>query len=238
MNKNILKGYQNELKKIDKARAQIIDIPREYDFKSNCKSLFDKATTPAERDAVLDKIKKDHAERDAIKAQNDKTTVKIKVLQHNAEIVFCRECYPLLIDVLNPYFGKSYGEKTKEKAQTEFKTRYGMTFYFKDDREIVIIPLNDAGYSYGQSFSIYSKYETPFLTSDNKLNDLNTVETRTYKRPYIENVNKHVNDLFKAYDAAKTAFETFENKAAIYSALTVDGLQTINTYNPHFYGIL
>ena len=237
MKKNILKGYQNELKKIDKARAQIKEIPREYDFRSNNHSRFINAT-PAERDALINEIKKESAERDAIKAENDKTTVKIKCLQHNAEIVFCRECFPLLIDVLTPYFGKSYGEKTKEKTQTEFKTRYGMTFYFKDEREIVVIPLNDAGFSYGRSYSIHASYNTPFLTSDNRLNDLNTVETRTYKRPYIDNVNKHVNDLFKAYDDAKKAFETFENKAKIYSALSVDGLQDVNPYNPRFLGIL
>ena len=113
-----------------------------------------------------------------------------------------------------------------------------MTFYFKDDREIVIQPLSDAGYSFGRSYSIHAKHKTPFLTPDNKLNDLNAVELTTYKRPYIENVNKHVNDLFKAYDAAKTAYENFKNKAAIYNALSVDGLQDINIYDPHFGGII
>lgn len=237
MNKNILKEYQKEIAKIKKARAQIKDLPREYDFKENCRNrLF--ATTPAERETILNEIRRDAAERDAIQKENEKTTVKIKCLEHNAEIIFCREIYPLLIDVLTPYFGKSYGEKTKEKARNEFKARYNMTFYFKDDREIVIVPLNDAGFSYGRSYSIHAKYNTPFLSPDNKLNNLNAIELTTYKRPYIENVNKHVNDLFKAYDDAKKAFETFENKVKIYSALAVDGLQDINTYNPHFNGII
>lgn len=237
MNKNILKGYQKELKKINATRAQIKDMPREYDFRSNNRERL-QAATPAERDAVLNELKQAAAERDAIKKENDRLTVKIKCLEHNAEIIFCREIYPLLTDVLKPYFGKSYGEKTAEKTRAEFKARYNMSFYFKDDREIVVIPLTECGYSFGRSYSVHASYNTPFLTPDNKLNDLTTIELTTYKRPYIENVNKHVNDLFKAYDAAKKAFETFENKAAIYSALSVDGLQTINTYNPHFYGIL
>ena len=237
MNKNILTGYQNELKKLNKARAQIKDLPREYDFRSNNRERL-QAATPAERETILNEIRRDAAERDAIIKENEKTTVKIKCLEHNAEIVFCREIYPLLIDVLTPYFGKSYGEKTKEKTRNEFKNRYNMSFYFKDDREIVIIPLDDNGYSFGRSYSVHAKYSTPFLTPDNKLNDLNMIELTTYKRPYIENVNKHVNDLFKAYDAAKTAFETFENKAKIYSALTVDGLQDISTITPRFYGII
>lgn len=236
MNKNILKGYQKEIAKISKARAQIKDIPREYDFRSNNRERL-QAATPAERDAVLNEIRRETAERDAIIKENDKTRVKIKCLEHNAKIIFAREIFPLLIDVLTPYFGKSYGEKTAEKTRAEFKTRYNMTFYFKDAREIVIVLLTEAGYSY-TSYSIYSKYETPFLTVDNKLNNFNDIELITYCRPYIENVNKHVNDLFKAYDAAKTAFETFKNKAAIYSVLSVDGLQDISTNCPHFYGIL
>lgn len=237
MNKNILKGYQNELKKIEKTRAQIKDIPREYDFRDNCRERL-QAATPAERDAVLNEIKTAAAERDAIKKENDRLTVKIKCLQHNAEIVFVREIYPLLTDVLKPYFGKSYGEKTREKTRNEFKARYNMAFYFKDDREIVIVPLNDAGFSYGRSYSIYSKYGTPFLTPDNKLNDLTACNLTTFKRPYIENVNKHVNDLFKAYENARKAFNAFETAAGIYNGLSVDGLQDINIYNPTFYGIL
>ena len=236
MNKNILKGYQKEIAKINKARAQIKELPREYDFRSNNRERL-QAATPAERETILNEIRRDAAERDAIQKENEKTTVKIKCLEHNAEIIFCREIYPLLIDVLTPYFGKSYGEKTKEKTRNEFKNRYNMSFYFKDDREIVVILLTDAGYSY-KSYSVHAKYNTPFLTPDNKLNNLNAIELTTYKRPYIENVNKHVNDLFKAYDDAKTAYETFQNKAAIYSALYVDGLQDINTNCPHFYGII
>lgn len=235
MNKNILKGYQKELAKINKARAQIKEMPREYDFKSNNRERL-QAATPAERETILNEIRRDAAERDAIKKENDKTTVKIKCLEHNAKLIFGREIYPLLIDVLTPYFGKSYGEKTKEKTQNEFKTRYNMTFYFKDAREIVIVLLTEAGYSY-KSYSIYASYNTPFLT-DNRLNDFNNIELITYCRPYIENVNKHVNDLFKAYDAAKTAYENFKNKADIYGALSVDGLQDINTNCPHFYGII
>ena len=236
MNKNILKGYQKELTKISKARAQIKDIPREYDFRVSRRERI-QAATPAERDAVLNEIRRETAERDAIIKENDTTRVKIKCLEHNAKIIFSREIFPLLIDVLTPYFGKSYGEKTAEKTRAEFKSRYNMTFYFKDAREIVIVLLTEAGYSY-TSYSIYARYNTPFLTVDNKLNDFNDIELITYCRPYIENVNKHVNDLFKAYDAAKTAFETFENKAAIYSALSVDGLQDINTTSPRFYGII
>lgn len=235
MNKNILTGYQNELKKLNKARAQIKELPREYDFRSNNRERL-QAATPAERETILNEIRRDAAERDAIIKENEKTTVKIKCLEHNAEIIFCREIYPLLIDVLTPYFGKSYGEKTKEKTRNEFKNRYNMSFYFKDDREIVVILLTDAGYSY-KSYSVHASYNTPFLT-DNRLNDFNNIELITYKRPYIENVNKHVNDLFKAYDAAKTAYENFKNKADIYGALSVDGLQDINTNCPHFYGII
>lgn len=236
MKKNILTGYQKELKKIEKARAQIKDIPREYDFRASCRERLQAATVP-ERETILNEIREAEKKRETIRRENEKINIKIACLQHNAELTFISEILPIMADVLKPFYGKSLGEKTREKIRNEIKARYNMAFYFKDAREMIFYFLNDDGYTRGAGLSVHASYNTPFLT-DNKINDLSAVEIVTYKRPYIENVDKHVNALYKAYNAAKRAYDEFCVKAGIYTALTVDGLKDIDKYNPRFFGIV
>ena len=220
-----LTAYEKELKKIERERAKIQDLTKEYDFKSDARERLRNAKTDAERETILNDLKKESAERDAIRQENEKIDIKIKCLQH------------IISDVLKPYYNKPLGEKTRAKIRDEMKTRYNIAFYFQDAREMVFVFLNDAGYSYGASISVYASHNTPFLT-DNKINDLSGVQIVTYRRPYIDNVNKHVNDLYKAYDNAKKAYDDFCIKAGIYTALTVDGLKGIDKYNPKFHGII
>ena len=237
MKKTYLTGYYNELKKIERERGKIQELSREYDFKSDIRERLQAAKTDAERDAVLNEIRETEKQRDAIRRENERIYIKIACLRHNAELTFIAEILPIMAEILKPYINKSLGEKTREKIRDEIKSKYNMSFYFKDAREMVFYFLNDAGYTYGAGLSVHASYNTPFLT-DNRLNDLETVEIVTYKRPYIENVNKHVNALYKAYDDAKRAYDDFCVKAGIYTALTVDGLKDINKYNPNFYGII
>lgn len=231
-----LTAYEKELKKIKKERAKIIDLAREYVFRENARERLQAAKTDDERRAVLDDLRKQENDRETIKQANEKQLVKIKCLEHNAEITFISEIIPILTEVLKPYFGKSYGEKTREKTRNELKSRCNVSFYFYDTREIHFVILNDAGYS-EKTIKVFASYNTPFLT-DNKLNNLSTVNIHTYKRPYIENVDKHVKALYKAYDDAKKAYDDFYTKANIFTALTVDGLKDIDKYNPKFYGII
>ena len=186
---------------------------------------------------ILNEIRKESAERDAMKQENEKIYIKIKCLKHNAELTFISEIFPLISEIFKPYYGKPYGEKTREKIYREIKEKYNLSFYFYDNREMVFNRLSDQGYSVGDPLHVHASYEAPFLT-DNKINDLSGVQIVTYKRPYIENVNKHVNDLYKAYDNAQKAYNDFCVKAGIYTALTVDGLKDIDKYNPKFYGII
>ena len=237
MKKTYLTGYFNELKKIERERAKIQDLTKEYDFKSDARERLRNAKTDAERETILNDLKKESAERDEIRQANEKINIKIKCLQHNAILTFTREIIPIVSDVLKPYYNKPLGEKTRAKIRDEMKARYNIAFYFQDAREMVFVFLNDAGYSYGASISVYASHNTPFLT-DNKINDLSGVQIVTYRRPYIDDVNKHVNDLYKAYDNAQKAYNDFCIKAGIYTALTVDGLKDIDKYNPKFYGII
>lgn len=230
-----LTAYEKELKKIKKERAKIIELTREYDFREKARERLQATKTDDERRAVLDDLRKQENDRETIKQANEKQLVKIKCLEHNAEITFISEIIPILTEVLTPYFGKSYGEKTREKTRNELKARCNVSFYFYDAREIHFVILNDAGYS-EKTIKVFASYNTPFLT-DNKLNDLSTVNIHTYKRPYIENVDKHVKALYKAYDDAKKAYDDFKTKSSIYAALTVDGLNEINAPIVSFYSI-
>ena len=237
MKKTYLTGYENELKKIERERAKIQDLTREYDFKESNRDRLRNAKTDAERETILNELKKESAERDAIRQANEKINIKIKCLRHNAELTFISEIIPLISEIFKPYYDKPYGEKTRDKIYREIKEKYNLSFYFRDNREMVFNRLSDQGYSVGDPIHIYASHNTPFLT-DNKINDLSGVQIVTYRRPYIDNVNKHVNDLYKAYDNAKKAYDDFCIKAGIYTALTVDGLKDIDKYNPKFYGII
>lgn len=138
------------------------------------------------------------------------------ILQENRRAAIVNEALPLIAKACEPYNGKAYGEKTREKIRDQVRAA-GFTFCFDGigsrDR-LEVAALNANGCCYGSDYcTIYTNYETPFVDSYNKLQfDASTLRNR-YK--YAENPRKAAKEIIKAHEAYKKA------TAKAYAAQTI-----------------
>lgn len=128
------------------------------------------------------------------------------ILQENRRAAIINEALPIIAAACEPYNGKAYGEKTREKIRDQVRAA-GFTFYFDGygtrDR-LEVAALNANGCCYGSDYcTIYTNYETPFVDSFNKLQfDASTLRNR-YK--YAENPRKAAKAIIKAHETFRKA---------------------------------
>lgn len=152
-----------------------------------------------------------------------------RILHDNARRALYEEVMPIAIDIINQYAGKAYGEKTKEKIRQALieKTNCSVYITHSYSDSITIVPLNKDGFSGTyfkyDDFEIYTKYvdgECASLLIDNKIQRL-TMEMLYLSdcAEYVENVNKRVKDIKKAFNAAQEAEKALDNACKEFNAL-------------------
>lgn len=174
------------------------------------------------------------------KTAEEKTHLRIAlaILKDNAKAAFFEEFLPVFTDIMQPYNGKKYGEKTREKIR-EAAHAAGIGFYF-DNRSgaattIVAYPLSADGYRHGSDFDIRinSNYNTPFITEENKIT---TGENGAYIREkYTDNPKARAAEILKAFEKAKKAAAAAEKAQSEYNAIIPAAMKNINTCDDHFY---
>lgn len=191
-------------------------------------------------------FKKDFNSLKAIKTEAEKNEAKIKeltetiynlkikqqILRQNKKAAVFNEGFPVLLKAFEKYEGKQYGTATKEKIYSEVRAA-GYSFYFEGYQKstsLKLYKLNQNGCHYsGSEDEVYIScvnYDIPFITSENKI-QFKAAGARCSEK-YIENINKRVNELKKAYATYKTAVE---KARAAESALNAIMPSCMNHYN-------
>lgn len=152
------------------------------------------------------------------------------ILKNNYNHRLAADVLPALVEVLNKYNGKKYGEKTREKMGEEFKTKTGCGLYL--ERFTFSQKCNNAhiyemrdGYRYGEEIEFCTAINTYIINDDNIIQAQPADAFKLYDyREYIENPAVRVAELAekkKELDDMRNAF----NKAVdAYNALTVNGI--------------
>lgn len=184
--------------------------------------------------------------REEAKANNDKIIklsqeiplfkIQIAILRENAKAAIVAEYLPKIAEIMKPYEGKRYGEKTREKTREEAH-KAGFSFYFDNSRAIVFYPLTN-GYRYGSDYDcrITAKdYNTPFITEENII-QLSKAESRSRYR-YTENPAKKAREIVKAFEKMQKAAEAAEAIQSEYNAIipeTMPTMHRVSKYNKLF----
>lgn len=159
--------------------------------------------------------------------------IKRTVVRDNCRCALFNEAYPVIAKAFEPYNGKQYGEKTKEKIRDAVRAA-GFIFWFDgfEDNRINIEPLNDCTvkgvndvYAYAVSLdSDGHRHNGSFITSDNTINVGNV--TAHFNATYIEDVNARVNEIMKALRAFYKAQELREKTRSELSAVLPYGVKS------------
>lgn len=207
--KQVLRLIQINSNSIKKLEETVTNSPTYYSEITHAKLSGD-----AERVEELEAKQEEQNKKDR------KTCEKIEALQlenaflrDNLEVSIIAEALPLIKKAFEPYEGKQYGEKTRDKIHEELR-REGFSVWldgFMNRDTINITPLNDQGFTNGMmTVKLHSHYEAPYITSDNKI-QLQGAEFRN-ATPYHENIKEAVRALKKAYkkheEATAKALET------------------------------
>ena len=183
----------------------------------------------------MDQLKSDENAAAALVAD---LNTKIKILKNNYRIALFDETIPAVVTVLKKYNGKAYGPKTREKIRDEIKAAAGVHFYINCRSWCDEIIISDEFLRYNGQLEIETRAdengERPRLLIDNKINAPEAEQLTMYYNNFVDDVAGRVQELKKAYDAARELQRALENKCRDYNALTVYGMETIHA-EKHIY---
>ena len=175
------------------------------------------------------------ANADAIRKLSDEiytAEVMQRILYANARAALIAEALPVILKACEPYSGKPYGEKTKEKIREEVK-KAGYGFYFDGYKtsRINIYKLSSDGYFTNRETGegTAAAYDdaghiAQFLTDDNKLNIANVV-IKAYSDKYTEKPAQAARKTAKAIKAYQEATKALESQRRDLCDLLPAGLK-------------
>lgn len=166
---------------------------------------------------------------------NDKIKIQKQILIENAKHAVFNENISKICDIWNKYVGKPYGEKTREKIFEEIKNECGLYVYISNQYGAT---LNIRHATRGELFWQSGFSASSIITDGNRaqaLDGYNKVQELTpellridFCGDYVEDVQKHINELFKAYKKAKQAEKQYNQAIKEYNALTRGEIQRFN----------
>lgn len=222
---------------IENLTNRIIDNDAPFNYETFV-SLNRKARETGD-DSALVEYKKRRAEKDAINGalSNDIYSLKIqnRLLMHNIKTAFICDTLPVVVDVLNKYAGKPYGEKTKQRINDEIKTACGCYIYF-DNYYLNVCVSGCVGHS-NNDYKVTIKYDkdanndTNFLIG-NKIQPLSMDILNIYgsHAGIIENVSEYANNIINLRREIFKKADALNDEIKKYNSLTTDFLPDINTY--------
>ena len=162
----------------------------------------------------------------------------INKIQHdNDRQIMFRTAIPHIIDILNKYDGKQYGEKTKQKISNELKEKCNCSLYLYNGwhEDITICPLNSDGYTNYHfrysDFNIYVKYpkrdSVRPLGNDNKIHGGFTFEDFTLSNchEYVYDVEAHADNILASFEVLKERQEEFQRCLKVFNNMLPSNIE-------------
>ena len=221
-----MKTYNEILKDIEKVKATLKAAEEKQ------KELTNKIYNAP--DLLTKKEIKNSIADDLIKTDEKITDLKItiKMLRNNARRVLYNELVPVIIETLNKYNNKPYGEKTRDKISDEIKAATGCRCYIRNgysDSAIKVYPA-----IYDHEIEIYTK-DFKILNSDNKIQVPQPDQLKLhFINEYIENIPAAIKEMKKAYKKAVEKQKELETICGEFNNYAVEGINHIYS-NQHIY---
>lgn len=183
------------------------------------------------------------AEKERARAAEEDYEIRAAILKDNARRAVFAEVMPVVIEVLNKYKGRAYGEKTKDKIAEEVYAKTGATAYISTKylkADTIAIYYNDFVVADIEAVTKYDAdaKESPELLVDNKIVPPTMEQMElAYCGAYIEDVDAAVAQIKAAYKAAADASEAAERAVSAYNAMLPTDIPR-KKVGGRFYGVM
>ena len=152
----------------------------------------------------------------------------LPILKENLKAATVEAGIAALKEVIAPYDGKQYGEKTADKIREAMKAK-GFSFYFHSFcswehsmNQIVINIYDNIYHGSSENATVYAANEDRFVTVENKIN-ASALENAHSGYTYTDNVKAKVKAIKKAIEAHKKASEqAYKTQSALNDLLSRD----------------
>lgn len=162
--------------------------------------------------------------------------IETKIRHDNIRRMIYDATLPAILEILQKWNGKPYGEKTKQKISDEMKARFNCALYLSNTYggKIDLVPLNGEGYTnYNfryDEFDIFTRYtdgQRPNILNDNRING-----TLTPDEVYLSDCPEIVPDpsaraaeILAAFTELKRKQDQFEREITQFNNLLPSGIE-------------
>lgn len=166
----------------------------------------------------------------------DALEIETKIRHDNIRRMIYDATLPAILEILQKWNGKPYGEKTKQKISDEMKARFNCALYLSNTYggKIDLVPLNGEGYTnYNfryDEFDIFTRYtdgQQPNILNDNRING-----TLTPDDVYLSDCPEIVPDpsaraaeILAAFTELKRKQDQFKQEVAKFNNLLPSGIE-------------
>lgn len=215
-----MKTYKEILKDIEKTKELLnVATQKEKELADKIYNAPDFLTRRELRNELNDEIIKASE-----KVQDLKVTIKL--LNNNAKIALFNEVIPAIVETLETYKNKPYGEKTRETISNVIRTKTGCRCYISSrytNSNINIYPAE-----YGKEITAGTKDGINILI-DNKIQPVKAEDITPYyiNTNYFDNIPAVIKEMRKKYKKAYEQQKELEKICDEFNFYAVDGIERI-----------
>lgn len=207
----------------------------------------DEEKTAAIKSGKIAEYKRLHAETEAnagkiadLSASIYARKIENKILEDNAKAALFSEFWPVLLEILKPYAGKPYGEKTKEKIK-QAANAHGFGFYFNARGDsVTLYTLTGDGYRDPSCLDCtayaYTSEGAAFIDDNNKITAADA-KPRTNEH-YTEDTAAKAAEIIKAEAAYREALDAARAAGEALAALLPTGSNCRPEYISNYRGVI
>lgn len=217
-----MKTYNEILKDIEKAKKAL----KAAEDKN--KAIQDKIFNTTDF-TTRKEIKKEYTNE--IKKIDEKMidlSITIKLLKNNARIALFNDTVPAIIEILEKYKNKAYGEKTRQAISEAIKEKTGCRCYISSDyhnSEIKIYP----DQQYSMDITAGTKDGIKILNDENRIQTIKAEDLKIYyiNNNYFDDIPGAIKAMKKAYKKAVEMQKMVELWCNEFNFYAVDGIDRI-----------
>lgn len=167
---------------------------------------------------------------------NEDIKLKVAFLRHNARCTLFEEIKELLVELINKYKNKPFGEKTRRKFRDEFFEKTNKKYYVYIDNNCDAYIKISTNYNILYDLTIYFRNNEGKLfdiLKENRLQEVNVsmLECEYNKDTFIKDIEQRIVAFKESYIKVYQAQEFLEKHMDEHNELCVMGLDTFYNKN-------
>lgn len=217
-----MKKYIEILKDIENARKSLEKLEKKE------KAMTDAFINAPDLETKINMKRGAAADLAKMSEKRKDLEITIKLLKNNARVALFNDVVPVIVETLEAYAGKPYGEKTRQKISDIIKEKTGCRCYIYQQYYYSAPEINVFPPEHNNDITIGTKKEYKILI-DNKIQAPVADQLKLYyiNNTYFDDIPAAIKEMRKAYKKAYEKQKELETLCDEFNKYAVDGIEHI-----------